>query len=78
MKHKLSEIINTDCYVQFDTNEQLREWVTANGIKIHGHNLYGEKSVYLMMTRKAGDMLVCTRPIFVPEQPVYHHTNISI
>lgn len=77
MKHKLSGIINTDCYVQFDTNEQLREWVKKAGIETYGTPEYSERGVFAMFPVVENRVLVCADPVFMND-PIHHHTNIEI
>jgi hypothetical protein len=74
MKHKLSEIINTDCYVQFDMNEQLKEWVKETGIELDSPIM--PYHLYVWLSEHNNHMSLSDAHL--PEQPVYHHTNISI
>jgi hypothetical protein len=73
MKHKLSEIINTDCYIQFDSNEQLREWVKKAGIKLDKWS--NEVATYIRFYKSDAGLSV-VYPMF--PHPIHHHTNISI
>jgi hypothetical protein len=72
MKHKLSEIINTDCYVQFDSNEQLRKWVKEAGIKIWG----GISNANTLIRLSDGMYTAISKSMH--HYPIHHHTNISI
>jgi len=72
---KLSEIINTDCYIQFDSNEQLREWVKKAGIEIDS---YIRDSDRFMRCYCVDGFYPDTTPSHSQQYPVYHHTNISI
>jgi hypothetical protein len=75
MKHKLSEIINTDCYVQFDSNEQLREWVKKAVVtlqyEIESNDTYVR---FYSDSDMPGDSF---DKIWFPH-PIHHHTNIEI
>jgi hypothetical protein len=73
MKHKLSEIINTDCYIQFDSNEQLREWVKKAGIRLCGY--IDDLDVYI---RFYSDEMPYPLEFPVLTHPIHHHTNIEI
>jgi hypothetical protein len=74
MKHKLSEIINTDCYIQFDTNEQLREWVKKAGIETE-FQIY-DCDIYLRFY--SSDMPDSFDNTYPNTRPIHHHTNIEI
>lgn len=71
---KLSEIINTDCYIQFDSNEQLREWVEEAGLKVRGKIFDREKFVGISSDEYS--VLSLVEPNV--GKPIHHHTNISI
>lgn len=73
MQHKLSDIINTDCYIQFDTNEQLREFVKANGMDVQAGIFGGE----LFISVFSEFDFVMTVPEVTIDLPIYHHTNIE-
>lgn len=77
MKHKLSEIINTDCYVQFDTNEQLREWVKKH-IKTQGTKMEFSGFCDTWLSVYSDGLVFFSDDKYRPSIPVYHHTNISI
>ena len=73
MKQKLFEIINTDCYIQFDTNEQLREWVKKAGVNIEGYIMDFDT----MLCFSSGTRIVSRRTALIT-YPIHHHTNIEI
>jgi predicted DNA-binding protein (UPF0278 family) len=68
----LQEILNTDCYVQFDTNEELREFIERNGLEvdeIYNHELYIRFHKILL-----------PYSLSLPQHPeliYYHHTTIT-
>jgi len=72
-KIKLSEIINTDCYIQFDTNEQLREWVKKAGIEIDLPIM--PNHLFIWLSRYDNHMSLTQAHL---NKPIHHHTNISI
>ncbi len=73
MKHKLSEIIHTDCYVQFDSNEQLREWVKITRLTMWAGVFNNELFIFLPSD---GDPFSIYDTI--ADYPIHHHTNIEI
>jgi hypothetical protein len=69
----LQEILNTDCYVQFDTNQELREFIERNKIQFDGHIHDG----HLFITFFS----IVPRAITLRQArynlPIYHHTTIT-
>lgn len=74
MKHKLSEIINTDCYIQFDTNEQLREWVKQVELQLSLE--IDDCDIFIRFFDEWGTCCSTDRPF--KDYPIHHHTNIEI
>ena len=68
----LQEIIHTDCYVQFDTNEELREWVERN--KIDVDEIYDDE-LYIRFQKMLLPYSLAL-PQY-PELPYHHHTTIT-
>lgn len=73
---KLQEIINTACYVQFDSNEQLKKWVKANNIKVDG-SIYDEE-LYIAFFVHFLPSATFRPPPKYTNLPVYHHSTITI
>jgi len=72
-KIKLSKIINTDCYVQFDSNEQLRGWVKKAGVIMNEY--IDDDDIYI---RFYSDHTPYPLEFPLLNHPIHHHTNISI
>lgn len=72
-KHKLSDIINTDCYIQFDSNEELREWVKKAGIEIDLPIMPHHTVIWLS---RFDNHMSLSQPHL--NKTIYHHTNIEI
>lgn len=73
---KLQDIINTDCYIEFDSNEQLREWVKANGKQVDFQGTIFNDEEYIRFI-KGNSPFSLFLPEF-PNFPHYHHTTIEL
>lgn len=69
----LQEIQHTDCYVQFDTNEQLRDWVRENKIQLGDDRIYNE-DVFIEFWE---DGYSLTSAESTCDCPVYHYSQIT-
>jgi predicted DNA-binding protein (UPF0278 family) len=68
----LQEILNTDCYVQFDTNEELREFIERNGLEVD--EIYNHETYIAFHAFGA----ILTVPSGINDgDPIYHHTTIT-
>jgi len=69
----LQEILNTDCYVQFDTNQELREFIERNGLEVYNTIFDRETYIAIFMcgTILTGHSAICAN------LPIYHHTTIT-
>jgi len=70
---KLKDIMFTDCYVEFDSNEQLRDFVQKHKIKA---NLIFNDEMYIRI-RAALKPFTVVRPEH-HELPVHHHSTIEL
>jgi hypothetical protein len=67
----LTDIINTNCYVQFDTNEQLREWVANRGIELSLNIWDGDTYIHFFESGAPDPVDYAHK-----SKPIYHHTQI--
>ena len=71
-KITLMSAINADSFIQFDTNEQLRNFIELHGLQVNG---YVYDSELFISTFSEFDF-VMTVPEVTYDAPVYHHTQI--
>jgi hypothetical protein len=73
MNH-LTDIINTDCYIQFDTNQQLRDFLKSNPYMevITYSNVYEDATIIRCYANRTPRLLI----VGITLDTVYHHSQI--